>query len=115
MGTDQCPLLGVERCPLLRGSKYISSMVKSIGASERSVVQRLSAFRKGPLLGFTVMVSGANGIPQTVDRCESQQAVTSGAHILWLSTNIVAIKGQQQKLRYTTIITCFLTYFVGTQ
>ena len=30
-GTDQCPLFGVERCPLLRGSKYISSMVKSIG------------------------------------------------------------------------------------
>ena len=31
LGTDQCPLFGVERYPLLGGSKCISSMVKSIG------------------------------------------------------------------------------------
>ena len=30
-GTDQCLLFGVGRCPLLGGSKCISSMVKSIG------------------------------------------------------------------------------------
>ena len=30
-GSDQCLLFGIERCPLLGGSKCISSMVKSIG------------------------------------------------------------------------------------
>ena len=30
-GPDHCPLLEVERCPLLGGSKCISSIVKSIG------------------------------------------------------------------------------------
>ena len=40
--TDQCPLFGVERCLLLRGSKCISSMVKSIGAVRCTEVVRFS-------------------------------------------------------------------------
>ena len=48
LGTDQCLLFRVERCPLLGGSKCISSSYGKInwGASEPSVVQRLSAFRR---------------------------------------------------------------------
>ena len=47
-----CPLFGVERCPLLGGSKCISVMVKSTGASEASTVQRLSGFWREVLLYF---------------------------------------------------------------
>ena len=50
LGTDQCPLFGVERCLLLRGSKCISSMVKSIGGQ----VSR-PLYRGGSVIrGFTV-------------------------------------------------------------
>ena len=51
-GGGWCPLFGVERCPLLGGSKCISGMVKSTGASEASTVQRLSAFCREVLLYF---------------------------------------------------------------
>ena len=51
-GGGWCPLFGVERCPLLGGSKCISVMVKSTGASEVSTVQRLSAFWREVLLYF---------------------------------------------------------------
>ena len=44
----------VERCPLLGGSKCISSMVKSIGESDLSAVQKLSIFGGSVIRGFTV-------------------------------------------------------------
>ena len=57
---DQCLLFGVERCSLLVGSKCISSMVKLIGASEPSAVQRLSAFGGSVIRGFTIHGSAQN-------------------------------------------------------
>ena len=60
MGTDQCPFFGVERCPLLGGLKCISFMVKSIGASEPSVVQDCPLFGGSAIRSFTVIDPSIN-------------------------------------------------------
>ena len=49
-GHGQCPLSGVERCPLLGGSKYTVSMVKSIGGIELVRCTEVVRFSEGPLL-----------------------------------------------------------------
>ena len=48
--SDQCLLFGVERCPLLGGSKCISSMVKSIGGKGAVRCREVVRFLEGPLL-----------------------------------------------------------------
>ena len=39
-----------------------------------------------------------HGIPQRLDGCKGQLAVTNEAHIQWLCTNFMPIKGWQQSL-----------------
>ena len=45
-GHAGCLLSGVERCPLLGGSKCTISIGRATGAWNLSAVQRLSAFRR---------------------------------------------------------------------
>ena len=49
-GPDQCLLFGVERCPLLGGSKCISSLVKSIGGKGAVCCREVVRFSEGLLL-----------------------------------------------------------------
>ena len=56
LGTDQYPLFGVERCPLLGGSKCISCTVKSIGGQASRLLYRGCPLFGGSVIrGFTVL------------------------------------------------------------
>ena len=52
LGTDQCPLFGVERCPLLEGSKFYGKINR--GQVSRPLYRGCPLFGGSVIRGFTV-------------------------------------------------------------